>query len=163
MHVVMMSGQPIGEFQLMQGKLADMYTVMNACRAYVYAVAQAADRGETTRKDAAGCILYSAEKATQIALEAIQCLGDVLARGVDVMLRTELPGKRRLVGAAGDGDDLADLVHGARLEDDVGEAVGAQLLDESERLSAEAKASQARIDQLDDATRDWLTGATAPL
>jgi isovaleryl-CoA dehydrogenase len=68
-------GQPIGEFQLMQGKLADMYTVMNACRAYVYAVAQAADRGETTRKDAAGCILYSAEKATQIALEAIQCLG----------------------------------------------------------------------------------------
>jgi len=68
-------GRPIGEFQLMQGKLADMYTVMNACRAYVYAVAQAADRGETTRKDAAGCILYSAEKATQIALEAIQCLG----------------------------------------------------------------------------------------
>jgi isovaleryl-CoA dehydrogenase len=68
-------GQAIGEFQLMQGKLADMYTVMNACRAYVYAVAQAADRGETTRKDAAGCILYSAEKATQIALEAIQCLG----------------------------------------------------------------------------------------
>ncbi|QBK30941.1 isovaleryl-CoA dehydrogenase [Roseitalea porphyridii] len=68
-------GRPIGEFQLMQGKLADMYTTMNACRAYVYAVAQAADRGETTRKDAAGCILYSAEKATQIALEAIQCLG----------------------------------------------------------------------------------------
>ncbi|MCR9123820.1 MAG: isovaleryl-CoA dehydrogenase [Phyllobacteriaceae bacterium] len=68
-------GRPIGEFQLMQGKLADMYTVMNACRAYVYAVAQAADRGETTRKDAAGCILYAAEKATQIALEAIQCLG----------------------------------------------------------------------------------------
>jgi len=68
-------GRPIGEFQLMQGKLADMYTTMSACRAYVYAVAQAADRGETTRKDAAGCILYSAEKATQIALEAIQCLG----------------------------------------------------------------------------------------
>lgn len=68
-------GTPIGEFQLMQGKLADMYTTMNACRAYVYAVAQAADRGETTRKDAAGCILYAAEKATQIALEAIQCLG----------------------------------------------------------------------------------------
>jgi isovaleryl-CoA dehydrogenase len=68
-------GRPIGEFQLMQGKLADMYTTMNACRAYVYTVAQAADRGETTRKDAAGCILYAAEKATQIALEAIQCLG----------------------------------------------------------------------------------------
>ena len=68
-------GRPIGEFQLMQGKLADMYTTMNACRAYVYAVAQAADRGETTRKDAAGCILYAAEKATQVALEAIQTLG----------------------------------------------------------------------------------------
>ena len=68
-------GQPIGEFQLMQGKLADMYTTMNACRAYVYAVAAACDRGETTRKDAAGCILYSAEKATQVALEAIQALG----------------------------------------------------------------------------------------
>jgi len=68
-------GKPIGTFQLMQGKLADMYTTMNACRAYVYAVAAACDRGETTRKDAAGCILYAAEKATQIALEAIQCLG----------------------------------------------------------------------------------------
>ena len=68
-------GRPIGQFQLMQGKLADMYTNMNACRAYVYAVASACDRGETTRKDAAGCILYAAEKATQIALEAIQCLG----------------------------------------------------------------------------------------
>ncbi len=68
-------GQPIGSFQLMQGKLADMYTTMNACRAYVYAVAAACDRGETTRKDAAGCILYAAEKATQITLEAIQCLG----------------------------------------------------------------------------------------
>lgn len=68
-------GQPIGTFQLMQGKLADMYTTMNACRAYVYAVAQACDRGETTRKDAAGCILYAAEKATQVALEAIQALG----------------------------------------------------------------------------------------
>lgn len=68
-------GQPIGTFQLMQGKLADMYTAMNACRAYVYAVAAACDRGETTRKDSAGCILYAAEKATQIALEAIQCLG----------------------------------------------------------------------------------------
>jgi isovaleryl-CoA dehydrogenase len=68
-------GQPIGEFQLMQGKLADMYTTMNACRAYVYAVAAGCDRGETTRKDAAGCILYAAEKATQVALEAIQALG----------------------------------------------------------------------------------------
>ena len=68
-------GQPIGEFQLMQGKLADMYTTMNACRAYVYAVAAACDRGETTRKDAAGAILYSSEKATWMALEAIQVLG----------------------------------------------------------------------------------------
>jgi len=68
-------GQAIGEFQLMQGKLADMYTDMNACRAYVYAVAQAADRGRTTRKDAAGCILYAAEKATQVALQAVQALG----------------------------------------------------------------------------------------
>jgi len=68
-------GQPIGAFQLVQGKLADMYTTMNACRAYVYAVACACDRGETSRKDAAGCILYSAEKATQVALDAIQLLG----------------------------------------------------------------------------------------
>lgn len=68
-------GQAIGEFQLMQGKLADMYTTMNACRAYVYAVAKACDRGQTTRKDAAGAILYAAEKATWMALEAIQCLG----------------------------------------------------------------------------------------
>ena len=68
-------GQPIGEFQLMQGKLADMYTTMNACRAYVYAVAQACDRRETTRMDAAGCVLYASEKATQLALEAIQALG----------------------------------------------------------------------------------------
>ncbi|SIS86342.1 isovaleryl-CoA dehydrogenase [Insolitispirillum peregrinum] len=68
-------GQPIGEFQLMQGKLADMYTTMNACRAYVYAVARACDRGETSRKDAAGVILYAAEKATWMALEAIQTLG----------------------------------------------------------------------------------------
>ncbi|WP_068083881.1 isovaleryl-CoA dehydrogenase [Polycladidibacter stylochi] len=67
--------QAIGEFQLMQGKIADMYATTNACRAYVYAVAQACDRGETTRKDAAGCILYSAEKATQVALEALQSLG----------------------------------------------------------------------------------------
>ncbi|WP_420558970.1 isovaleryl-CoA dehydrogenase [Tepidicaulis sp.] len=68
-------GQAIGEFQLMQGKVADMYTVMNAARAYVYAVAKACDRGETTRKDAAAAILYSAEKATWMALEAIQALG----------------------------------------------------------------------------------------
>jgi isovaleryl-CoA dehydrogenase len=68
-------GEPIGSFQLMQGKLADMYTTMNATKAYVYAVAQACDRGETTRKDAAGAILYAAEKATWMALEAVQALG----------------------------------------------------------------------------------------
>jgi len=68
-------GKPIGTFQLMQGKIADMYTTMNACRAYVYAVAQGCDRGQTSRKDSAGCILYAAEKATQVALEALQCLG----------------------------------------------------------------------------------------
>jgi isovaleryl-CoA dehydrogenase len=68
-------GQPIGEFQLVQGKLADMYTTMNACKAYVYAVARACDRGETARKDAAGAILYAAEKATLIALDAVQLLG----------------------------------------------------------------------------------------
>ena len=68
-------GQPIGEFQLMQGKLADMYSTYSACRAYVYAVGQALDRGETTRKDAAGAILYAAEKATWMAGEAIQALG----------------------------------------------------------------------------------------
>jgi isovaleryl-CoA dehydrogenase len=68
-------GQPIGTFQLVQAKLADMYTNMNATRAYVYAVAKACDRGETTRKDAAGAILFAAEKATQIALDALQLLG----------------------------------------------------------------------------------------
>ena len=68
-------GQPIGEFQLVQAKLADMYTTANACRAYVYAAARACDRGRVTRKDAAGAILYAAEKATQVALDAIQCLG----------------------------------------------------------------------------------------
>ena len=68
-------GQAIGTFQLIQAKLADMYTTLNACRAYVYAVAQACDRGQTTRKDAAGAILYSAERATQMALDAIQLLG----------------------------------------------------------------------------------------
>ncbi|MDX8459338.1 isovaleryl-CoA dehydrogenase [Mesorhizobium humile] len=68
-------GQPIGTFQLVQGKLADMYSTMNAARAYVYAVAAACDRGETTRKDAAGCVLFAAEKATQMALDAIQLLG----------------------------------------------------------------------------------------
>jgi isovaleryl-CoA dehydrogenase len=68
-------GQPIGQFQLVQGKLADMYVMMNACKAYVYAVAKACDRGETTREDAAGAILISAEKATLMALDAIQLLG----------------------------------------------------------------------------------------
>lgn len=68
-------GQSIGEFQLVQGKVADMYVAMNSCRAYVYAVAKACDRGETTREDAAGAILLAAEKATQVALDAIQLLG----------------------------------------------------------------------------------------
>jgi isovaleryl-CoA dehydrogenase len=68
-------GAPIGSFQLMQGKIADMYTAMNACRAYVYSVAKAADRGGTTRFDAAGCILLAAEKATWMASETIQALG----------------------------------------------------------------------------------------
>ncbi|GED42058.1 isovaleryl-CoA dehydrogenase [Cobetia marina] len=68
-------GQAIGEFQLVQGKVADMYTTLNACRAYLYAVAGACDRGQTSRKDAAGVILYCAEKATQMALDAIQLLG----------------------------------------------------------------------------------------
>ncbi len=68
-------GQAIGEFQIMQAKIADMYTVMNAAKSYVYTVAKACDRGRTTRKDAAGAILFAAEKATWMALEAIQCLG----------------------------------------------------------------------------------------
>jgi isovaleryl-CoA dehydrogenase len=68
-------GQPIGEFQLMQGKLADMYTTMNAARSYVYTCGKAADRGELTRQDAAGCLMFAAEKATWMALEAIQALG----------------------------------------------------------------------------------------
>jgi isovaleryl-CoA dehydrogenase len=68
-------GQPIGSFQLMQAKLADMYVTLNAAKAYVYAVAHACDRGETTREDAAGAILYAAERATWMALETIQCLG----------------------------------------------------------------------------------------
>ncbi len=68
-------GQPIGTFQLMQGKLADMYTTLNACKSYVYFTAKASDRGETTRQDAAGCLLYAAEKATWMALQAIQTLG----------------------------------------------------------------------------------------
>jgi len=68
-------GQPIGSFQLMQGKLADMYVKTNAARAYVYTVAKACDRGQTTRQDAAGAILYASETAVQVALEAIQCLG----------------------------------------------------------------------------------------
>ena len=68
-------GQPIGEFQLIQGKMADMYTALSASRSYVYAVARACDRGQVDRKDAAGCILFAAEKATWMALEAIQILG----------------------------------------------------------------------------------------
>jgi isovaleryl-CoA dehydrogenase len=68
-------GQAIGEFQLMQGKLADMYTTMNAAKAYVYSVARACDRGQTTREDAAGAILYAAENATKLALDAVQLLG----------------------------------------------------------------------------------------
>ncbi|MEZ5892790.1 MAG: isovaleryl-CoA dehydrogenase [Parvularculaceae bacterium] len=68
-------GKPIGEFQLVQGKLADMYVTTNAAKSYVYQVAKACDRGETTRQDAAGCILFAAEKATQVALDAIQLLG----------------------------------------------------------------------------------------
>jgi isovaleryl-CoA dehydrogenase len=68
-------GQPIGTFQLIQGKLADLYTTMNATKSYVYTVARACDRGDVTRKDAAGVILYAAEKATWMALETIQCLG----------------------------------------------------------------------------------------
>jgi isovaleryl-CoA dehydrogenase len=68
-------GQPIGRFQLIQAKLADMYVTLNAAKAYVYAVARACDRGETTREDAAGAILYAAERATWMSLEAIQCLG----------------------------------------------------------------------------------------
>ena len=68
-------GKAIGEFQLMQGKLADMYVSLSTARSYSYAVAAACDRGETTRKDAAGCILYAAERATQVALDAIQMLG----------------------------------------------------------------------------------------
>ena len=68
-------GQPIGAFQLMQAKLADMYTMTNACRAYVYSVAQACDRGHTTRMDAAAAILLASEQATQMALQTIQALG----------------------------------------------------------------------------------------
>ncbi len=74
-HVREQFGQRIGEFQLVQAKLADMYTTLSACRAYLYAVAQACDRGQSTRKDAAGVILFCAEKATQMALDAIQLLG----------------------------------------------------------------------------------------
>jgi isovaleryl-CoA dehydrogenase len=75
MHERKQFGQPIGNFQLMQAKIADMYTTLSACRAYVYSVARACDRGQTTRFDAAGCILYAAEHATQCALQAIQALG----------------------------------------------------------------------------------------
>jgi isovaleryl-CoA dehydrogenase len=75
MHEREQFGRPIGSFQLMQGKLADMYTTMNACKSYVYFTARASDRGETTRQDAAGCLLYAAERATWMALQAIQTLG----------------------------------------------------------------------------------------
>jgi isovaleryl-CoA dehydrogenase len=75
MHEREQFGRPIGTFQLMQGKLADMYTTMNACKSYVYFTARASDRAETTRQDAAGCLLYAAEKATWMALQAIQTLG----------------------------------------------------------------------------------------
>ena len=75
MHQRHQFGQPIGTFQIMQAKIADMHTTMNAAKAYVYAVAKACDRGQTTRKDAAGAILFAAEKATWMALEAIQALG----------------------------------------------------------------------------------------
>ncbi len=75
LHTRKQFGRPIGEFQFLQGKMADMYSILNASRAYAYAVAKACDRGETTRKDAAAVILYTAERATQCALEAIQCLG----------------------------------------------------------------------------------------
>ena len=75
LHTRKQFGQSIGEFQLMQGKLADMYADLNACRAYLYAVAAACDRGEETRQDCAAVILYTAEKATQMALQAIQALG----------------------------------------------------------------------------------------
>lgn len=68
-------GSPIGEFQLVQGKIADMYSTLTACRTYVYGVAKTCDSGDVTREDAAGCILYAAEKATQVALDSIQCLG----------------------------------------------------------------------------------------
>ena len=68
-------GQPIGEFQLIQAKLADMYTSLSACQSYVYAVARAADRGESNRKDSAGCLLFAGEQATQVALQAVQTLG----------------------------------------------------------------------------------------
>jgi len=68
-------GEPIGSFQIMQAKLADMYVTMNAAKAYVYAVAKACDSGRVTREDAAGAILYASERATWMSLEAIQCLG----------------------------------------------------------------------------------------
>src|SRR3546814_13071037 len=77
-------GQPIGEFQLIQGKMADMYTTLNAAKAYVYAVARACDRGETTRKDAAAAILFTSEKATWMALETIQTLGGTEIGGAHV-------------------------------------------------------------------------------
>ena len=75
MHDSNQFGQPIGDFQLMQGKIADMYTAMNSSRAYVYAVAGACDRGEVTRQDAAGCVLFASEQAMQQAVQAVQAMG----------------------------------------------------------------------------------------
>ena len=108
-HERMQFGQPIGEFQLMQGKLADMYTTMNAARAYVYAVAQACDRGETTRKDAAGAILFASENATRIAgrgdpVPRRQRLHQRLSDGPAVARRQAVRNRRRNVGNTADAD-----------------------------------------------------------
>ncbi|MEO0362204.1 MAG: acyl-CoA dehydrogenase family protein, partial [Pseudomonadota bacterium] len=75
MHERKQFGQPVGDFQLMQGKIADMYTAMNSARAYVYAVAAACDRGQVTRQDAAACVLYASEQGMQQAVQAVQAMG----------------------------------------------------------------------------------------
>jgi isovaleryl-CoA dehydrogenase len=75
MHERKQFGESIGNFQLMQGKIADIYSTMNAARAYVYAVAQSCDRGEVTRQDAAGCVLYASEKAMEAAVQGVQAMG----------------------------------------------------------------------------------------
>ena len=138
-------GQPIGTFQLMQGKLADMYTTMNACRAYVYAVAAACDRGETTRKDSAGCILYAAEKATQVALEAIQCLGgngyiNEFADRAAAARRQALRDRRRHLGDPADADRPGDL-----RADEVGAAMTAADKQARRRTRPEFAANAARM------------------